>query len=376
MEDGPLAKLKASLQKNYGLTINPYLKSGFEFTNNVFKTPKPYRRDEIWTLTPGINATYTNQYGESGLSFESPYHYFTRHSEENVRDQSFAAFTDLHPNDQINIKLSEELTHTGGTSGARNVEPLQSLDNSVKAGVTYDVTDKASVEAGYKNFMREFNGEFNDAFNYSENEFYGEGFYTINEQIKPFIGYHLGFIHYDETRSRNATYHEFPIGARGILPWGQVQYEAGTGLYFRNQQADARNDLATVIWNANLKKQFTERTAATLGFSRHPVESTFDDAETSDDNRLYTNITHRLTERLRLRIDSSYTNKHFDHRSTVGPDTVRRNDNIFSLGMGFDFALRKWMIYNIDYRLERRNSNLTPFDYTENRIVTGVTIPL
>lgn len=375
MTSGPLARLKAQALKNYGFALNPYFKTGFELTDNVFKIPEPNRQDVLWTFTPGINATHTSKYGEVGLSYESQFRYFTRHELQNEQDQSFSAFANLYPTEKLNLKVSEEFVQQGSTAGAPSVEPLNSTDNTVRASAIYDVTETLSGELGYKNFSRYYAGEIFETFSYLENEYFAEGQYKLTENHTVISGYHFGTIDYTETSSRNALYHTLPLGLRGTLPCG-LQYDGTVAAYIRNQEASNRNNFWAFIGSFDLKKNITEKTAVGGGFMRRPVESTYDNAELSDNKTFYGNLTHRFTPRLRGRFDLSWTNADFESSAATGGVTVKRDDDIFGVGLGVDFALRKWMILNADYRCERRNSNLSAFDYTENRFVIGTTIPL
>ncbi|HTL47583.1 MAG TPA: outer membrane beta-barrel protein [Verrucomicrobiae bacterium] len=376
MNEGPIARIKSQLQRNYGLMINPYFKTGFEYTSNVFKIPRgPRTQDELWTFSPGFNATHTSKYGEIGLNYEAQLRYFTRQEKQNQQDQSFGVYANLFPADGFNLKLSEELVQQGSTAGAPGVEPLDSSDNTVRASLIYDVDENLTGELGYKNFSRHYAGDTFESFSYYENEYFVEGQYKVAENHTVIAGYHLGTIDYIETSSRNAIYHQFPVGMRGMLPYG-VEYDATVAAYVRNQEASARNDFFWFTGSIDLKKKITEKTSVGAGFIRRPVESTYDNAEVSDDKTFYANLTHRFTPRVRGRFDISHTNRDFENSATIGGVTVKRDDDLFALGVGLDYALRKWMIVNVDYRVERRDSNLSTFDYTENRLLVGATVPL
>ena len=70
-------------------------------------------------------------------------------------------------------------------------------------------------------------------------------------------------------------------------------------------------------------------------------------------------------------------------RFLVGPgvfasvaDVRQRHDNVTGLNVGFDYAVRKWLILNTEYRFNHRNSNIHAFDANENRLSLGMTVPL
>jgi len=375
MQNGPIARLKSQAARKYGLIVSPYFKTGWELTSNTFKSPNPERQDVLWTFAPGVNITHRGDYGEVGLNYEAQFRYFTRHGKQNEQDNGFSVYGDFYPVERLNVKVSESLQQQGSTAGARGVEPLDSFDNTVTASVIYEVTDQVDNELGYRNFMREYDGKNFDTFSYMENEYFDEVFYQLNENHRLYTGYHLGLVDYDKTNSRNAYYHVFPVGSQGNLPYG-IEYKAEMAAYVRNQQADDRNDFFMLIGSVDLKKQLTERTAIGAGFLRRPVESTFAGTEVFDEKTFYGNLTHRLSQKVRARMDISTSGRDFDSRATVGAVTVKRKDQVFSFGLGMDYAVRRWLVVNADYRVERRNSNLSPFDYTDNRFVLGATVPI
>jgi len=380
-KESGLQGLRQQALQNYGILINPYFKAAFDFTSNVFKAPNERREDVLWTFTPGVNATYTQEYGQVGLSYEANFRYFTKHGDQNEQDQSFSAFADIHPMENLTLRASEEMVQMGATAGAPGVEPLNFLDNTVNAGMLYQ-WGELTGEFNYQNFVREYAGDLFDRFSYSENQYTLRSHYQINEDMKATFGYILGFVNYDEDvnggnvyHSRDATYNEFPVGVEGVLPWGDIFYAGTVSIYLRHQEAKGLNDFWAFMGQALLRKQIG-CTSLEAGFLRRPVEATFDVVPIYDEKMFYINAVQQLRKNLRARMDISFSNRDYEDIGTVGNVVAKRDDNVFSYGLGIDYAARKWLIMNLDYRVERRNSNISDFDYTENRLTLGMTIPV
>jgi len=377
-----LQKLRTQALKNFGLVVNPYFKWSADFTSNVFREPRVRSEDVIWKFTPGVNMTYTNEYGQLGLSYEADFNYFTKYSEQNEQDQAFSAYAEIHPIDGMRINVSEELRQQGATAGDYSLEPLNFTDNTVTTSAAYDISEVITGEIGWQNFSREYAGDIFDRYSYIENKLTFRGYYQFNEDTRLHSGYEFGLVDYDEGNNSpgqwyamDASYHEFPVGIETKLPFDV--YAAGkVGAYFRTQDAAELNDFWAFVGSASLKKQITQKTATEVGFLRRPVEATYGNIPIYDEKLWYVNTTHALRPNVRGRMDMSYANRDFEDVSTVGRVVSQRDDSVYSVGVGMDYALCRWMIMNLDYRYELRNSNISDFDCTENRLSLGMTIPM
>lgn len=374
LKSSGLQNLRAQALRKYGLLINPYFKSSFDYTSNVFKAPEKRHEATIWKFTPGVNMTHTSKYAQVGVSYEADFNYFTKFGSQNEQDQRFSAFADIHPTDNLTITASEEFVQEGATAGDAANEPLNFFDNTVRAGISYK-WGSLTGELGYQNFSREYAGDIFDRYSYIENKYNFLSHYQINECTKVYSGYELGFIDYDESGFRNATTHEFPVGVQGMLI-GDVAYSGRVGVHIRNQEAENFNDWWGFVGNLALRKKLTEKTTAEIGFMRRPVEATFDVVPIYDEKMFYGNATYQLKPNVRGRTRISYSNRDFEDLATVGNVVAKRDDDVFGIGVGVDYAARKWLIFNIDYSFERRNSNISDFDMTENRLSLGMTLPV
>lgn len=361
-----------ALQK--GFMINPWFKFLFEYTSNVFSEDTADKEDLIWTYTPGVDITYTQEKYQVGISYSAAFRDFTKYDIDDEVDQNFSAFADVALTDTLAWRVSEELIQQGAVGGSRSGEPLNFTDNTVDTSLVKTWGD-LNQELGYQHFTREYASDGSDRFSYSAHKMYLRSVYQINEGLKAKGGYELNFTDYDESSAPNSVSHEFPVGLEGTLPM-DIHYDATVSVYIRNQTQDFRGDFWTFLADVSLRKQLTKTTGLQVGFRRRPEEATFDDQPFYDGKTFYANLTQAISPKIRARGSISFTNRDYEGASTVGTVFVKRDDNIWGFGIGADYALRKWMILNLDYKYTERGSNIDEFSYSENRLAFGMTIPV
>lgn len=377
-EKTPLKMLNDERNKwaeKYALRVKPYFKAQFDITDNVFKEPDPDKSDLLWTYTPGVTIDYQAEYGRIGVAYEAEFKYFTKFPKQNEQDQAFAAYADLYPTQQSYINVTENLAQEGATAGARFLEPINYLDNTVNITAGYKI-ERHTLEFSFQDFFRNYASEIHRRFDYDDDKFSGRLYWDITDKMKYYLSYSLGFIEYDEDPARSTTYHELlPVGLQGIMPGGAV-VSANAGVNLRNVHSDHRNDFHYFVTSISLKKTFGEKTTAEIVLLRRPVEATFDNQTIFDEKLLYGGVSYVLAPKVRVRLGVSVANRDFEEPAVVGPLSVKRTDDSFGINLGFDYAAKKWLIWHFDYRYERRNSNISGFDYTENRLSIGTTLPL
>lgn len=386
-----LPDAKKKLWEQYGILIKPFFKSRYTLTSNVFKAPdtKADHTDNIWEFTPGLQwlAKLPGKTGVLGGAYEATFRYFSQFEEQNATDQKFMVYANLFPSENTYVRVSEKFERFEPSAGASAFEPVEFEDNTANVVAGYNV-DLWTFEAGYENFNRDFLQSIADRYNYNENKFDVRVYRTVAGSWRLWSGVRVGLVDFTKDNSRDTNYFEIPFGIEGKLPW-DITATASFGPHYRNVEDSSRDDVSTFVTNLSLMKLFNhERTTAELGFLRKPVESAFSTATTYDEKLFYTSLKHLLIPVLRGRMNMYFGNRDFKEavftgtRFMVGgavfvaPGTqVRRDDNVFGFGFGFDYNMRKWLVFHIDYQYSRRDSNISTLDYTENAFSLGSTMP-
>ena len=344
-----------------------------EFTDNVFREPGKDKEDVLWKFTPGLSATYLNDLGKIGVSYEADFKYFTKYGDpNNDQDQSFGAVADLYPIENMYVHVTEQLTQKGSRGGAIDLEPVNYLDNTVSVTTGYKM-GRWTPEVGYRNFIRDFKQSFN-GYDYGENVLTVRLYQDIVKDIRTNITSHFGSINYDNDPTKKATYYELRTGIEGTLMFN-VYARADVGFHHRKRFNNNRQNFNAVVSTISLRRNFGAKTTVEAGFVRRPVETAFANETFYDDKFFYVSAKHKITPKLRGRVTYRLGRKDYQGYTTLGTARADRSDDSYSVNVGADYAARSWMILHLDYNWERRESNFSTFDYTENRVSLGVTMP-
>lgn len=382
---------KKKLWEEHGLLIKPFFRFAYDLTSNVFKAPDDHsdHTDNLWNFTPGFQFLKKGQYGVLGGAYEATFRYFSQFSQQNEVDQKFLIYTNIFPTEDTYIRASEKIDQQGATAGSSAFEPVNFLDNTVNVVAGYNINDDWTMELGYENYDRDFSATVARRYSYNEDKYDYRAYYKLRENMRFYSGARIAWVDFCKDPSRDTFYVEIPLGFEGKLPYG-VDARASVGFHHRNLEDSDRNDLTHVVTNISLAKVFNhERTAVELGFLRRPVESSFSTATTYDEKMWYGSLKHLMTAKLRARINLYVGNRDFEERVFTGtrfvaggrvfvspPNQVKRNDEVFGFGFGFDYNVRKWLVLHLDYQYSRRDSNISALDYTENVLSLRSTIPL
>ena len=83
-----------------------------------------------------------------------------------------------------------------------------------------------------------------------------------------------------------------------------------------------------------------------------------------------------FNSKFRGRTGASFARREFENPATIGAIVSERRDILGTAFVGLDYIFRPWLIVNLDYKYERSNSNNSNFDYTNNIVALGMTMPL
>ena len=386
-----LVGLKDGLREKHGLQIKPFLKTGVDFTDNAFHAPKSNEKpDTIWKFTPGLQFRHDGDYGAIGGAYEAPFRYFGKYGAQNAQDQAFLVYTDLKPVKDIYIRASDQFKYEEATAGSPLAKKITYVDNNVSTLVG-KLQGAWAYEAGFQLLDRDFKTTVADMYSSAETKYDGRVKYHLKDG-EVYGGGRIGYVNFNKIDTRDTIYFEVPVGYEGKLPWYGLTTSAMVGFHHRNQTAQGRNNWTNVVTDLLVEKRFnSNRTVVSTGFLRRPVESTFSTATIYDERSWEASVKHLITSKLRGRLITRLsTNKYPDtvnagNRVVVAgttvvliapPAPVKRFDEVFDIGVGFDYSVRKWLILHLDYEFSRRNSNISSLDYTDNTLSIHTTIPL
>ncbi len=358
--------------------IKPYFKGGFEYQSNVFSEPEaPKTRDEaLWVWTPGVSINYP--FGENnryriGAVYEARITEFTKYHQHDDIGQSLGAVGNFKLTDNFFFNVTEEFVKDVARAGTRSAKRVEYTDQIVTPSITYNWRNW-SFEGEYKNAIRDFDSAIYRAFSYANNAFTSRFLRDLAPNFRGLVEYTFSHYDYAADATRVGHYYEIKTGVKGQLS-KRTSILARIGYQDRDyRNHDTKYDIPAADFR--LTHQLTQRT--NLDFYGHITgqESQFTNNRAFEEKLVQGSANYLFNEKLRGRVGAWLARRDFDNVSTIGAVQILRRDLLGSIFVGLDYAFRPWLITNLDYRYERSNSNNSNFDYTNNVMSVGMTMPL
>ncbi len=377
-----LNRLEKALASVGGFKITPFFEQGFRLTSNVFHDSKGWKgvgtnqttrkMDTIWTETPGVGALYVKDDTIIDLSYKADFDNFTKFSQQNSQNQTAKGFVRLKPTKETYVSLQETFEQQELIAGAFNVKAVPVWQNDVNVKTGYQL-GKFTPEFNYRNFIRRFGSDTENNFDYSQNEYALTGYYQWDERWKPFVSERLIQVDYTHNaKSRDALASDSRVGIQGLWPDMLFSINADAGAYVRgnrNTSSAAGNGPDFFVMSLFARKAI-KNTLFETGFYRSPREATFLNAPIYLENAGYFGITQPLGKKLTARTNIILAKRQYNKAVTVNSFYAKRRDFSLSYGFGLIYNFTQQLQLQVDYKLERQESNFSDYDYTENSLIT------
>ena len=360
--------------------VKPYMKGQMEYATNAFYEPRlrgdESKEDVLWTWTPGVSANFPfgdeKQY-RIGTVYEARFLQFTKFDEHDDIGQSFGAMGNFNFPHGLYANVTEELAWDAARAGTLTAKRVEYFDQKVSptAGINWR---EWTVEAEYENSHRRFDSSIYDIFEYDNNVITGRLYRNLAPDFRGFLEYNYSHYDYQFDPTRPGRYHQYRAGVTGKLS-ERTRITARAGYQDRSYEShDTEYDIP--VGDIRLQHRLTSKTNLDFFFHRTTGESSFTNNRAYDEKRLQGGGTYLFNNKLRGRAGTSYTHRSWDVTATTGLVQIERRDIMAGAYAGFDYLFRPWLIGNVDYRYDRSNSNNSNFDYTNNSLVVGFTMPL
>ena len=358
--------------------VRPYFKTGMEYDSNVFSEPEaPRTRDEVlWLYTPGVSINYP--FGEDnryriGAVYEARITEFTNYNDHSDIGQSVGAVGNFKLLDNFFFNVTEEFVKDAARAGTRRAKRIEYMDQIISPTVVYNWRNW-SFEGEYRNAIRDFDSAIYRVFSYANNAFTTRLLRDLAPNFRGLFEYTLSHYDYAADETRVGHYTEVRVGVKGQLS-ERTNILARAG-YQQRSYKKHDTDYDIPVADFRLTHRLTNRTDLDFYGERMTHESQFTNNRAFDEKLIQGSVKHLFTEKLRGRVGGWLARRDFDIVSTIGAVQIHRRDLVGSVFVGFDYAFRSWLITNLDYRYERSNSNNSNFDYTNNVVSLGMTMPL
>ncbi|MBI4394832.1 MAG: outer membrane beta-barrel protein [Candidatus Omnitrophica bacterium] len=373
-----LEDFKNKVLEGTDVKVKPYFKGAFEYNSNVFLEPEaPKTRDEVlWIMTPGVSVNYPfgdkKQY-RVGAVYEARITEFTKYGEHDDIGQSFGAIGNFKFTDQFYTNITEEFVQDAARAGTRSAKRVEYMDNKVTPTIGYHWRDW-TFEGEYWNAIRDFESAIYRIFSYANNGFTTRAYRTLAPNFRGVVDYTFSHYDYAADETRVGHYNQFRAGVTGKLS-DRTNLLARAGYQDREYRAHD-TEFHIPVGDFRLTHSLTRRANLDFYFHRTTAESTFTNNRALDEKLGQISGNYLFNSKFRGRAGAAYIRHDFDREAATGAVLIKRRDHIGRVSVGVDYFFRPWLIMNLDYHYDRSNSNNSNFDYTNNQVAVGMTMPL
>ncbi|MBP2311093.1 outer membrane beta-barrel protein [Azospirillum soli] len=371
--------------------ILPRIETGFTHESNVFATENNKRDDTIWVTAPRLDVR--SDFNNHALNFSGAANFgrYFDFKSENYTDYRLQADGryDLSRNGSIDALVFNRRDHEGRSdpdvstgsllSATTYAEPVVYYTSGAEAGYTQRfnrIRARLSGLAHYTTYedTRLVNGtkpsqEDRDRWDYASTARVG---YEFIDGYETFIQGTYSWTRYRLDRDfggidRDSNGYEVVAGVSTDLT-GLITGEFYLGYLNRNYDDPQLKDFGGLAIGGRVNWAVTQLTSVTGSISRRIRETTFTRggqiASSYDRTIAAIGVDHELLRTLLLNGRVQWRQDDFNG--------VDRTDNVYTLGAGATYQMNRYLFLSGGYTYEKRNSNLSGFDFSDNLVYLRV----
>jgi len=398
-------KMKTFLVHDGGGYIHPFLSIAGEFTDNLFNVYTNETNNFLTTLSPGIWLAFPrtkeiplaiapNNSTAGGLQMALPeyqgferynayllgaldFKYYSEDSDLNDYDANVEGFFKLNLRSGLSFQVIDHFTRgqdrfdVGNFLGV-NGPSLRRYNSNIAIGnVTWDITEKIGLKADFSNFFLDYKEIDDDFLNRVDNALSLYGIYTHSPRTALFIEYRYIDVSYDTAELKDND-QNFLYGGINWVASTKTQLRFKVGYQTRDYKDEEINKISEdsetsnndgLAFEFDIKYSMTEKTNLSLAL-HHEIDET--DSGVALDKRIFGGMLRYnqefYTDFIGM-IDLSYENA--DYNQLVDP---KRNDDRYTFRPALQYIFSDWLMAELAYTWEKRDSTDEIFDYDVNSI--------
>lgn len=377
--------------------IHPYLSVRSAWTDNVFNVEDDTDSSWHYTISPGVwfslprmsvapitIAPHNTSAG--GLQLElnddvgtdryqlyalvgSDINMYSYDSDLNSEDYYAEALARWNMASGLSLRALDRFTvgHDDFGVGEATDDDLREFDtNLLMLTADWDLTEKLRFKVDYSNFMLDYD-EANNSFLYdrTDNAIDLYGYYKYSEKTSVFLQYRYTDVEYDNDTAKDNSQDYYYAGIR----WASsdklaLLFKAGLQSKSYDVETDEYQDSDNFTVDLQAYYQMSDKTRMTLDLYRKNEES--DNAWASEKVVLGARFVYSqaMTEKITAVVDLGYENA--DYEQLAGqPD---RDEDTFHISPAVQFLVRDWLMAELAYSFETRDSSDDAYEYDTNII--------
>jgi len=384
--------------------FHPYVTFGLDYTDNVYNVAEDTTSSWIGRVAPGI--WFSMPRSRTVPVQITPHNSSPGGLQQQVRDIAGTERYQAYALGGLNYQAYSEESNLNGTDGRleglfrynlRGGLSLQVLDsyssdrdrfgidsatdenlrryqsNIFMATADWDMTEKLRAKVDYSNFILEYDDEQNDFLDRTDNVADIYGFYKYSPKTAFFLQYRYADVGYDTAVDKDNKQH---YGYGGIQ-WDTTEklalsFKAGyQKREYEEDEVATEADWDGFIFDLRSLYRFTEKTQFSLDAYSRSEESDSSFAADRQVLGVFANYQQRFTDKFSGLIDFIY--EFSDYSQVVDVD---RDDDRYYIKPALRYQFREWMMTELAYSFDKRDSTVDILDYDTNTVILNLTFAM
>lgn len=390
--------------------FHPFVSFGFEYTDNLYNLDDRFEdggtENFLTTISPGIwfalprkkiipitinpnnsspgglqlqfedyeGTDRLQAYALGGLDFKR----YSEDSDLDTTDGLLEGMIRYNMRGGLSLQLVDRFTHGQDQLEVGSLTRGQSRDfdsNFFMATGDWDITEKFRLQLDYINFALSYEDEINQFLDRVDNGFDLYGYFNYSLKTSFFLEYKFVDVAYDE-RIQIDNNSNFWYGG---IKWDTTEKLALLfKLGYQEKKFDDTSlgleDFDGMVYDLQLTYRFTEKTV--LEFASYRTNEETDNYLASDKTVIGAGFTYKqkFSDKWSGSLGFIYEDAEYSDLQIV--DELDRDDQTYFIEPAVQYLFREWLMFELAYEYETRDSSDDFFDYDTNTVMFNVNFAL
>jgi len=386
--------------------FHPYISLGFEYTDNLYNIDEGETTNWLTRVSPGIwfalprkkiipitldpNNTSPGglqsqfkdyegtdryqAYALGGLDFKN----YSAESELNAVNGIMEGMARYNMRGGLSLQLVDRYSHDEDEfeiGSATRGQKRAFNSNFLMATADWDLTEKLRVQFDYFNFALAYVDEINNFMDRIDNGINLYGYFNYSLKTAFFLEYKYVDVAYDQSviidNNSNFFY--------GGITWNTTEKLALLAkIGYQNKKYDdvslGQQDFDGFVYDLQISYRFSEKSL--FDFDMYRMNEETDNSLATDQTVLGASVkyTQKFTEKISATIDAGYEDAEYSSVSSLLERD--RDDKTYAVEPGIQYLFREWLMFELSYKYELRDSTIKLYDYDANTVLLSATLAM
>lgn len=265
------------------------------------------------------------------------------------------------------------LGHDGFGVGSSTDDNLREFENNLlMVTADWDITEKVRFKVDYSNFNLTYDDNINAFLERQDDAIDLYAYYKYSVKTSLFLQYRYVIVEYDSATEKDNTQDYYYAGVR----WDTTDklsllFKAGLQYKEYDDETPDYSDSDNFVVDLQALYRITEKTEMLLDFYRKNEES---DSTIASERVVFGaqfGYSQRVTDKVTGKLRFTYENA--DYSQLVASD---REDDTYIIRPSVEYLFKEWLMAELAYSYEVRDSSEEVFDYQTNTILFSLNFAL